>query len=53
MDVYFLATAVLLPKECVHCQVSATPYQPEPDKLTPPEPNTNPSASRKKPHAGA
>ncbi len=40
MDVYFLATGALLPKECVDCQASAILYQPELQQLTPPPPDS-------------
>lgn len=42
MDVYFLATRVLVPEECVDCQASAILYQPEPEQLTPPPHKTQP-----------
>lgn len=60
MDVYFLATRALVPKECIDCQASAILYQPEPKQLTPPpHPQTPPTPTQTllhpkgKPHEGA
>lgn len=53
MDVYFLATRVQVPKECVDCQTSAILYQPEtvnpppPDSSSPYNPQTGLHPERK------